>query len=177
MRTRWIIAAVAALGLAGVVAGTVIRMRTPPLTARACSAESKPADLSFTMKDLGGADVTLSSFKGNVLLLNFWATWCGPCKVEIPAFVEFQKRYGDDGLKIVGVSIDDTVEKLQPYVKDMNINYPILQGLGHDEVQDAFGPMMAIPVTVVISRDGKICATHTGLTSKEEFERDIKALL
>ena len=75
------------------------------------------------------------------------------------------------------MSIDDTAEQLQPYIRDMKINYPILQGLGQQAMQDAFGPIVGIPVAVMISRDAKICATHTGLTSKEVFEREIEALL
>ena len=112
-----------------------------------------------------------------MLLLDFWATWCGPCKVEMPHFVEFQDKYGKDGLQIVGVSVDDTPDKLVPFVTEMKINYPILQGLGHDDLQDAYGPMVGIPLSVVISRDGRICATHAGLTGKDVFEREIKALL
>jgi thiol-disulfide isomerase/thioredoxin len=142
-----------------------------------CPADAKPANLDFTLKDADGKDVTLSQYKGKVVLLDFWATWCGPCKVEIPHFIEFQKAYAADGLQIVGVSIDDTAEQLQPYIRDMKINYPILQGLGHQDLQDAFGPIVGIPVAVMISRDAKICATHTGLTSSDVFEREIKALL
>ena len=78
---------------------------------------------------------------------------------------------------MVGISVDDTVDKLEPYVRDMKMNYPVLQGLGHDDVQDAYGPILGIPVSVLISRDGKVCATHTGLTGKDIFEREIKALL
>ncbi len=78
---------------------------------------------------------------------------------------------------MVGVSVDDTVDKLAPYVKEMGMNYPVLQGLGHDAVQDAYGPILGIPVSVMISRDGKICATHTGLTSKDVFEKEIESLL
>jgi cytochrome c biogenesis protein CcmG, thiol:disulfide interchange protein DsbE len=127
--------------------------------------------------------VTDSSFDTDVLnsdklvLVDFWATWCGPCKVEIPHFIEFQDKYGKDGLQIVGVSVDDTADKLEPYVREMKMNYPVLQGLGHDDVQDAYGPILGIPVSVVVSREGKICATHTGLTGKDVFEREIKALL
>ena len=110
-------------------------------------------------------------------LLDFWATWCGPCKVEIPHFIEFQEKYATQGLQVVGISVDDTVDKLEPYVRDMKMNYPVLQGLGHDDVQDAYGPILGIPVSVMISRDGKVCATHTGLTGKDIFEREIKALL
>ena len=129
------------------------------------------------MKDVNNLDVSLAQYAGKVVVLDFWATWCGPCKVEIPHFVEFQEKYGKAGLQVVGISVDDTADKLAPYVREMKMNYPVLQGLNHDDVQDAFGPIVGIPVSVVISRDGKICATHTGLTGKDVFEREIKALL
>jgi len=150
---------------------------TPTMPSLACPANAKPANLNFTLKDANNRDVSLSKYKGKVLVLDFWATWCGPCKVEIPHFVEFQEKYGKAGLQIVGISVDDTADKLAPYVRDMKMNYPVLQGLNHDEVQDAYGPIVGIPVSVMISRDGKICATHTGLTSKDVFEREIKSLL
>jgi len=115
--------------------------------------------------------------QNGVVLVDFWATWCGPCKVEIPWFVEFQQKYAAKGLQVIGVSVDDTVDKLKPYVAQFKMNYPVLQGLNHDDVQDAYGPMWGIPVTAVISRDGKICAKHTGLSSKPAFENEIKSLL
>ncbi len=178
MKIRWTIAAVAALALAGVVVGTIVSVRTPPReVARSCDAGAKPANLNFTLKDMHGQDVVLSRFKGKVLLLDFWATWCEPCKVEIPAFVDFQEKYGKDGLQMVGISIDDTPAQLEPYVKDMKMNYPVLVGKDRDDVQDAFGPLVGIPVTVVISRDGKVCASHAGLTGRDAFEQEIKALL
>jgi len=142
-----------------------------------CPADAKPANLNFTMKDANNRDVALSQFKGKVLVIDFWATWCGPCKVEIPHFIEFQEKYGKAGLQIVGISVDDTADKLAPYIRDMKMNYPVLQGLNHDDVQDAYGPIVGIPVSVMISRDGKICATHTGLTGKDVFEREIRSLL
>ena len=142
-----------------------------------CPADAKPANLNFTLKDANNRDVALSQYKGKVIVIDFWATWCGPCKVEIPHFVEFQDKYGKAGLQIVGISVDDTADKLAPYIHHMKMNYPVLQGLDHDDVQDAYGPIVGIPVSVVISRDGKICATHTGLTGKDVFEREIKSLL
>jgi thiol-disulfide isomerase/thioredoxin len=142
-----------------------------------CPADAKPANLNFTLKDADNREVSLAQFKGKVVVIDFWATWCGPCKVEIPHFVEFQEKYGPRGLQIVGISVDDTADKLAPYIRDMKMNYPVLQGLDHDDVQDAYGPIVGIPVSVVISRDGKICATHTGLTGKDVFEREIKSLL
>ena len=131
----------------------------------------------FALKDSDGKVVHLSDYRGKVVLLDFWATWCGPCKIEIPWFVEFQNKYGKDGLQVVGVSTDDTAAKLKPYVAQMKMNYLVLQGLDRDDIQDAYGPLFGIPVTILISRDGKICAKHVGLSSKDAFEKEIKSLL
>jgi len=142
----------------------------------ACDAKAKPAPLNFTIKDMNDVDVKLASFKGKVILLNFWATWCGPCKAEIPGFVELQKQYPND-LVVLGISVDDTVDKLKPYAAQYKINYPVLVGNGRDDVQDAYGPLWGIPVSFLIGRDGRICKTHTGIAPKAQFEREIKALL
>jgi thiol-disulfide isomerase/thioredoxin len=139
-------------------------------------ATGKPAPLHFTLKDMNGADVKLASFKGKVILLNFWATWCGPCKAEIPGLVELQQQYGDD-LVILGLSVDDTPDKMRPYAAQYKINYPLLVGNGREDVQDAFGPLFGIPVSVIIGRDGKIAKKHSGIATKSQFEREIKALL
>jgi cytochrome c biogenesis protein CcmG/thiol:disulfide interchange protein DsbE len=139
-------------------------------------ATGKPAPLHFTLKDMNGADVQLASFKGKVILLNFWATWCGPCKAEIPSLVELQTQYGDD-LVVLGFSVDDPVEKMRPYAAQYKINYPLLVGNGREDVQEAFGPLFGIPVSVIIGRDGKIAKKHSGIATKAQFEREIKALL
>jgi thiol-disulfide isomerase/thioredoxin len=139
-------------------------------------ATGKQAPLHFTLKDMNGADVQLASFKGKVILLNFWATWCGPCKAEIPGLVELQQQYGDD-LVILGFSVDDTPEKMRPYAAQYKINYPLLVGNGREDVQDAFGPLFGIPVSVIIGRDGRIAKKHSGIATKSQFEREIKALL
>ncbi|HEY6508659.1 MAG TPA: TlpA disulfide reductase family protein [Vicinamibacterales bacterium] len=136
----------------------------------------KVAPLHFTLKDMNGVDVKLAAFKGKVILLNFWATWCGPCKAEIPSLVELQTEYGDD-LVVLGFSVDDTVEKMKPYAAEYKINYPLLVGNGRDDVQEAFGPLYGIPVSVIIDRDGRIAKKHSGIASKSQFEREIKALL
>jgi thiol-disulfide isomerase/thioredoxin len=135
-----------------------------------------PAPLNYTMKDVNGNDVTLSSFKGKVILVNFWATWCGPCKIEIPHLVELQEQYKDD-LVILGVSVDDTAEKMKPYAEQYQMNYPVLVGLGHDDMQEAYGPLWGIPVSVFIDRDGNVTKRHSGIATKEQFEREIKAAL
>ena len=180
MRIRWAIATVSALALALLTFPTPFPFGFDDVDAsatQACPANAKPANLNFTLKDVGSRDVSLSSLKGKVILLDFWATWCAPCKIEIPWFIEFQNKYGKDGLQVVGVSVDDTIDKLKPFVSQMKMNYIVLQGLDHDDVQDAFGPIFGVPVTLVISRDGKICSRHTGLGSKQNFENAIKALL
>jgi cytochrome c biogenesis protein CcmG/thiol:disulfide interchange protein DsbE len=140
------------------------------------NATGKPAPLHFTLKDMNGADVKLASFKGKIILLNFWATWCGPCKAEIPSLVELQAQYGGD-LVVLGLSVDDPVEKMRPYAAQYKINYPLLVANGRDDVQDAFGPLAGIPVSVIIGRDGKIAKKHSGIATKSQFEREIKALL
>jgi peroxiredoxin len=142
-----------------------------------CDAKAKPANLNFTLKDATNTDLTLAAYKGKVIVLDFWATWCEPCKLEIPGFVDLQAKYGAKGLQMIGISVDDTLEQLKPYVAEYKMNYPVLQGLNHDEVQDAFGPIFGIPTTVVIGRDGKVCRNHPGYTKKDVFEREIKALL
>ena len=179
MKVRWIVATVGALALALLTLDTSELWPGPSALAAggACPANAKPANLNFTLKDVQGKNVRLSDYKGKVILLDFWATWCGPCKVEIPWFVEFQQKYGAQGLQVIGVSVDDTVEKLKPYVKEYKMNYPVLQGLNHDDIQDAYGPLWGIPVTTIISRDAKICAKHSGISTKENFEKEIKSLL
>src|SRR5262245_33493094 len=139
-------------------------------------AAGKPARLDFTLKDMHGVDVKLESFKGKVILLNFWATWCGPCRAEIPSLVELQEQYKDD-LVVLGLSVDDTAEKLLPYAAEFKMNYPVLVGNGREDVQEAFGPLFGIPVSVIIGRDGVIAKKHSGIATKEQIEREIKTLL
>jgi thiol-disulfide isomerase/thioredoxin len=187
MRTRWIVAGIGALALALLTLAAPLEwpfFRSEGDSAHgelakgdACPVDAKPANLNYTLKDANNQDVRLSDFKGKVILLDFWATWCGPCKVEIPWFVEFQEKYGPAGLQVVGVSVDDTQEKLTPFVEQFKMNYAVLQGLGHDDLQEEYGPLWGIPVTMLISRDGRICSRHTGMGTKEDFENTIKALL
>jgi cytochrome c biogenesis protein CcmG/thiol:disulfide interchange protein DsbE len=142
----------------------------------ACMANAKPAKLDFTVKDLDGKDVTLSSYKGKVILLNFWGTWCGPCKAEIPGFVELQAKYKND-LVVLGYSVDDKEPQARAFANEYKINYPILLGDGREDVQDAFGPIWGIPASFLISKDGKVCKKHLGIAPKAQFEKEIKALL
>lgn len=142
----------------------------------ACMANAKPANFDFTMKDLDGNNVELASYKGKVVLLNFWATWCGPCKAEIPGFVELQEKYKDD-LVIVGFSVDDPADKAKAFAAEYKINYPILLGEGREDVQESYGPIWGIPASFLISRDGTVCRKHLGIAPKSVFEKEIVALL
>jgi peroxiredoxin len=180
---RWIIAVAA---VAAVVYAAVPSLRGPGTNAgnhaqavgdNACPAGAKQANLNFTVSDMNGKQVKLASFKGKVILLDFWATWCGPCKAEIPGFVELQDAYHDKGLQVVGVSVDDEPAQLKPFAAEFKMNYPVLVGLGRDDLQDAYGPMWGIPTTFLIGRDGRICRKNSGLVGKEKYELDIKALL
>jgi len=145
-------------------------------SAGACEADAKPANMDFVLKDLDGNDVKISAHKGKVILLNFWATWCGPCKAEIPGFVELQDKYKKD-LVVVGFSVDDTADKARAFATEYKINYPIMLGLGREDIQDAYGPIWGIPASFLISKDGKVCKKHMGIAPKAVFEKEIKALL
>ena len=179
MKVRWIVAGLSAAALAAVtVTATLSWMhRGGAGSLGACPVDAELANLNFTLKNLENEGVTLSDFQGKVILLDFWATWCGPCKIEIPNFIDLQNMYGRRGLQVIGVSIDDRLEQLKPYAAKMKMNYPVLQGLGRDDLMDAFGPILGVPTTMLLSRDGKICTTHSGYTPKEIFESQIKALL
>lgn len=139
-------------------------------------ATGKVAPLDFTVKDMNGADVRFASYKGKIILLNFWATWCHPCKEEIPDLIKLQEQYRDD-LVVLGFSVDDKADDLKKYAAEYKINYPVLVGLGHERIQEAYGPMWGVPVTVIIDRDGRIAKKQSGIRTLEQFEREIKRLL
>lgn len=120
--------------------------------------------------------VSLSEYKGKAVLLNFWATWCGPCKVEIPWFIEFEQKYKDKGFAVLGVAMDEEGwEVIKPYVSDKKVNYRILGG--DDAVAQLYGGVESLPTTFLIDKSGMIAGVHVGLVSKSEYEKDIQALV
>ena len=137
--------------------------------------DRKPAP-DFTLKDADGKMVRLSDFKGKVVLLDFWATWCGPCKIEIPWFIELQRKHKDRGFEVLGIAMDDEGwEVVKPFAARMGINYRIV--IGNDTTAQLYGGIDALPTTFLIDRDGKIAAAHVGLASKKDFDNGVEELL
>ena len=130
----------------------------------------------FVLKDVAGHDVRLSDFRGQIVVLNFWATWCQPCRIEIPWFNDISDRYKDKGVVLLGISMDDGGAKdVEPFLKEMPIHYRVL--IGSEEVAEKYGGIFGIPTTIIIGRDGTIATKHLGLTDKDEIENGIKRLL
>jgi len=137
--------------------------------------QGQPAP-DFSLASIDGQTLTLSSYRGKAVLLNFWATWCEPCKIEMPWFVELQRQYGPQGLQVVGVAMDDTDPKdIADFAKKMSVNYPIV--LGKEAVGDQYGGIPYLPSTFYIARDGKVMNRVNGLVSRSEIEGDIKRVL
>lgn len=178
-KSRWIAAGAAACAIALLVVPWMLRSDAAPGSAGTPAASSKvegrAANLDLTLQDMNGNAVRLADYKGQVIVLNVWATWCGPCQVEIPELVEAYTKYRDQGVVVLGVSLDDTAEMLREYAPTKAMNYPLL--LWHDDFDEAYGPIFGVPITFFIGRDATISRRHFGPVSKEQLEREIKALL
>ncbi len=146
--------------------------------------DGKPAP-EVTFKDLDGKDATLAQYKGKVVLVNFWATWCDPCYIEIPWLIEMQQKYEAKGFTVLGISMDEegksavvpflAKERFNVNGQKFPMNYPIV--IGNDEVADKFGGLLGYPTSFLISRDGKIVKKVQGLISYEEFTKAIESQL
>jgi cytochrome c biogenesis protein CcmG/thiol:disulfide interchange protein DsbE len=139
----------------------------------------KPGDRrmapDFVLDDASGQPVRLSELRGKVVLLNFWATWCAPCRIEIPWFIEFEKTHKSRGFATLGVSLDeDGWGAVKPYIEQHKINYRVM--IGNDGLAEQYGAA-SLPTTLIIDRSGRIAATHVGLCGKNEYDADIKAVL
>jgi peroxiredoxin len=130
----------------------------------------------FSLKDVSGAEIKLSDFKNKVVIIDFWATWCPPCRQEIPHFIGLYSQYKGQGLEIIGIALDQNGEKtVKEFSAKNKINYTVL--LGNNEVSDLYGGIEAIPTTFILDKDGNIRKKYIGYNEKKVFERDIKELL
>jgi cytochrome c biogenesis protein CcmG/thiol:disulfide interchange protein DsbE len=137
--------------------------------------ENRKMAPDFVLDDASGKAVKLSEFHGKVVLLNFWATWCAPCNLEIPWFIEFQNTHQDSGFTTLGVSLDeDGWDAVRPYIDQRKVNYRVM--VGNDNLAQLYGAA-SLPTTFIIDKSGRIAATHVGLCSKGEYEADIRAVL
>jgi len=125
--------------------------------------------------DLDNARVSLASYRGKVVLLNFWATWCGPCLVEIPRFMEWQKQYGPRGFAVLGVSIDDDAAPVHTFARKLHVNYPIV--MGDARLGETWGGILGVPVTFLIDRKGVVRARINGEPDLDGMEAQVRKLL
>jgi thiol-disulfide isomerase/thioredoxin len=156
-----------------------------PASVGATSEASEAALSTVPIKDLNDHDVTLAQYKGKVVLVNFWATWCEPCRIEIPWMIEFQKKFGPQGFTILGVSMDEDGKKaVVPFLEKQRfdvdgqkvaMNYPIL--LGSDQIAEKFGGIIGLPTSMLFTRDGKKVKTIIGLVNHDQIEKTIESLL
>jgi thiol-disulfide isomerase/thioredoxin len=164
-KSRWLPAGLAAVALALTVA-------VPSCWHR----EGETANLSYVLKDMNGEDVNLASFKGRPILLNFWATWCGPCKAEIPWFVDFAEKYKAQRLAVIGISVDDSAEDMRAFAAKYQVNYPLLVGLPDRDLRVQYEANELIPISWLIRADGTILDKAQGVHPREWFEANLQTM-
>ena len=181
MKSRWIAAGASACAVALLTVpmlmsgGSTTNVANAELPEGAVCKDQGAASFDFTLKDPAGAPIRMADYKGKVVLLNFWGTWCPPCRVEIPGFMELQDTYREKGLVILGVAVEDTPEAVRAYAAETRINYPL--AMVQEDIEASYGPMYGLPVSFLIARDGSICMKHFGELKKDKAEHEIKALL
>jgi peroxiredoxin len=163
-------------GIALIVSALLAGCSPSPTRAAAVSDGNRKTAPDFTLTDVSGRPVKLSDYKGKVVLLNFWATWCGPCKTEIPWFNQFEKTYKDRGFEILGVSMDENGWRpVRPFVKQMEVKYPVM--IGNDGVAQLYGGIESLPMTFLIDREGRVAEVHSGLVDKHQYQDEILRLI
>lgn len=165
---------VSLLGSGTVLLALVCAAARPAAAQQPESMVNKPAP-AFTVSDLDNKPLEMSAFRGKVVLLNFWATWCGPCQLEMPRFVAWQTQYGARGLQVVGISMDDEAGPVRQLYRKLNLNYPV--AVGDEKIGNLFGGVFGLPVTYLIDRQGKIVAEYRGESDLSQMEKQIEAQL
>jgi cytochrome c biogenesis protein CcmG, thiol:disulfide interchange protein DsbE len=141
----------------------------------ASTIQPKPAP-DFTLPPpSGGPPLKLSDYRGKIVLLDFWATWCEPCRAEIPHFVDLQNKYGSQGLQIIGVSMDDSPDPVPAFYKQFKMNYPVV--MGNAQIGEQYGGVLGLPIAFLLDREGQIRKKHIGATDPSVFEKEITNLL
>jgi peroxiredoxin len=166
---RVLIYGIVALCLIGLYFASRRTAQAPKLAA---SANAAP---NFTLTDIDGKKLSLSDYKGKVILLDFWATWCTPCRAEIPQFVEMQQKLGPQGFQIIGISMDDDAGPVKKFYQEFKMNYPV--AVGDDKLAQSFGGVLGLPVNFVIDRDGRIVKKFLGATEVSVIEKEVTGQL
>jgi len=154
-----------------IVLGWIVLRRSGPGDRHAAGLRPAP---DFSLIDLSGRALRLSDYRGKVVILDFWATWCEPCKQEIPHLVELQNKYAAQGLQVLGVSMDDSEPPVREFQQQFKMNYPV--AVGTSKLADQYGGVLGLPITFLIDRQGRIVARHIGATNPSVFEAEIQKL-
>lgn len=153
--------------------------RTTPRPLSATDAGHRPIQSAqapdFTLTDFSGKKLTRSQYKGKVILLDFWASWCTPCQAEIPKFIEWQKKYGEEGLQVIGISMDDNEKAARKFVERLKPNYPV--AMGNAKLAESYGGILGLPANLIINRAGRVRAKYVGATDLDTLEREIQVQL
>jgi cytochrome c biogenesis protein CcmG/thiol:disulfide interchange protein DsbE len=167
------LAAVAILAVVACIAARHWNRRTEPV--RSGNAVTHPLAPDFSLTDLSRQPLQLSRYRGKVVLLNFWATWCSPCRSEIPRFVDLQSKYDRDGFEIIGISLDDDPKLVRAFYLQLRMNYPV--AIGDAKLAEQYGGILGLPVSFLIGRDGRIYVKHAGEADTLLIEQEVKSLL
>ena len=132
---------------------------------------AKGTSPEFSVTDLQGQKLALADYRGKVVLLDFWATWCAPCLEEIPHFVEMQQKYGPQGMQVIGISMDDNAKPVQAFYQQQKMNYPV--AIGDAKLAERYGGVLGLPVTFVIDREGRIAKKFVGATDTKVIEQEV----